>query len=154
MKTLRFELTMPNNGSWNNVDTGNKGRHYAFRKVSNDLANKLKDKSFFYDFGDGWVANVIVTINRTCKSNGFRGYNWMINEIIEYGEIKNVHERRLKNKLEKEFRGMLKSFFDKNGLTKCDSKFMCSGMPEAFNFEYNQSVYESEKNQLVRGLTQ
>jgi len=154
MTTLRFELTMPNNGAWNGVDTGSKGNHFLFRKVPKNVADNLEGKSFYYDFGDGWGANILVTKNRTSKSNGFRGYGWMVDEIIKYGEIKNVHERRLKNKVTKEFRVMLSKIFSERGLIECDSNFVCSELSEAFNFELNQAIYEKEKEQSVRGLTQ
>lgn len=72
---LRFEITMPNNNSWNRVDTGNKGGHFAFRDVDKTTAEKLDGKSFYYNFGDGWGANVLVTKNYqvTTKLHGQNG---------------------------------------------------------------------------------
>lgn len=84
---LRFQLTMPNVGSWNGKDTGTGDDCFAWRNVPKEKAETIKDKSFYYDFGDGWGANIRITQNRRCKTAGFRGYNWMINSIIENGKI-------------------------------------------------------------------
>ena len=84
---LRFELTMPNNNAWNGKDAGNKGSHFEFRNVDKKTADKLDGKNFYYNFGDGWGANVQVTKNKKCKTNGFRGYEWMIDSIIECSGI-------------------------------------------------------------------
>jgi len=84
---LRFELTMPNVGSWNGVDTGNKAGCFIFKVVPKKEAVELIDKNFYYNFGDGWGANVKVTQNRRSKSNGFRGYSWMVDSILEHGKI-------------------------------------------------------------------
>lgn len=157
MKTLRFELTMPNVGSWNGKDTGEQGEHYDFRRVSDDLAKKLNGKSFSYDFGDGWRAAVRVTVNRRCKNNGFRGYEWMVDQIIKYGEIKTVQERRLKYKIEQEFKSMLKSFFDKNGqdeliINECDpSSFLFSGF-EAIYLEEHYFAFDFKKRKELNSF--
>lgn len=91
---LRFELTMPNVGSWNGVDTGNKSGHFIFMNIPKEKAEQIVGKNFSYNFGDGWRANVEVTKNKRSKSNGFRGYDWMIKEIIEHGRILTRKERK------------------------------------------------------------
>lgn len=91
---LRFELTMPNVGSWNGVDTGRKDGCYIFRKVAKSQADELDGKIFYYDFGDGWGANVKVTKNKRSKSSGFRGYDWMVDEILQHGRILTRQERK------------------------------------------------------------
>lgn len=132
---LRFEITMPNNNSWNHIDTGNKGGHFAFRNVDKTTADKLDGKSFYYNFGDGWGANVLVTKNRKCHTNGFRGYEWMIDEILKYGEIKNVDERRFNNKLQTAFKTFIKDFIAENGYIKTDSSFQFEKLHSIFNEE-------------------
>ena len=84
---LRFELTMPNVGSWNGVDTGAKDNCYIFKNVPNKKADELDGKSYHYSFGDGWSANIYVKKSRRSKTSGFRGYDWMVGEILEYGDI-------------------------------------------------------------------
>ena len=132
---LRFEITMPNNNAWNGVDTGNKGGHYAFRNVDKATADKLDGTNHYYNFGDGWGANVKVKKERKCKTQGFRGYDWMIDEILEYGEIKKVDERRYSNKLESEFKTFIKKFIEENGAIKTDSKFQFKKLHSVFNHE-------------------
>ena len=98
---LLFTLSMPNVGSWNGKWTG-EGRTYCrSRKVSRDKEKELDGKSFYYDFGDGWCANVSVKKvyaneagKAMRKSMGFCGYEWMINEIVTLGKIKTLKERR------------------------------------------------------------
>lgn len=85
---LRFEITMPNNNAWDGKDRGNKGSHFAFRNVDKKTADRLDGKNFYYNFGDGWGCNIKVTKNKRCNTNGFRGYEWMIDSIIEHNEIK------------------------------------------------------------------
>ena len=132
---LRFEITMPNNNAWNGIDTGNKGRHFAFRNVDKATADKLDGESFYYNFGDGWGANVSVTKNRKCPTCGFRGYEWMIEEILKYGEIKNVNERIYKIKLQTAFKLFIKSFIAENGYIKTDSSFQFEKLQSIFNEE-------------------
>lgn len=87
---LQFELTIPNVGSWNGVDTGKKEGCYIYRNIDKKQAETLINKSFYYNFGDGWGANVKVTKHKKQKSEGFRGYDWMVDEILKYGKIINI----------------------------------------------------------------
>lgn len=137
---LRFELTMPNNSAWNGIDTGNRGCHYVFRDVDKLLANKLDGTCYYYDFGDGWGANIEVKKEKKCKSNGFRGYEWMVDEIIEYGHIKKVEERRYSNKLECAFEEFMHDFVKKNGAIKTDSKFQFKKLHNVFNRVQSKSL--------------
>ncbi len=104
---LLFKLSMPNVGSWNNQWTG-EGRLYARTRSfrGKKQIEKAKDLigSYFYDFGDGWTACVYVTeispsdsrkINK--NSVGFCGYEWMIDSIVNNGEIKIPSEPVHKN---------------------------------------------------------
>ncbi len=97
---LAFILSMPRKASWNGKWSG-EGKCYAIvRKVgrskqAKDKAAKLAaEKSFYYDFGDGWGASVAV---REVDDNearhlrrqtlGFYGYDWMVDSILEKGRI-------------------------------------------------------------------
>lgn len=102
---LSFELTMPNIGSWSGKWTGSDKKYYVVKNISKrffdkqeyfkSLAEKGRD-SWFYNFGDGWGANVYVEIvdaqeakKRRKLSKGFCGYEWMVESIIYHGDIKN-----------------------------------------------------------------
>lgn len=99
---LEFRLTMPNVGSWNGKWTG-ESNYYAkvinYTKIyGSSKASKEKLESVignhYYNFGDGWGANVLVKqvdskkasqIRR--KTKGFMGYDWMIESILDNGKI-------------------------------------------------------------------
>jgi len=95
-----FELTMPNVGSWNGKWTGESKKYYKFRTLTKsqgqDFFGAEDDLSWYHNFGDGWGAQVnatLVTSQEKRKLNkisaGFCGYDWMIDSILEHGEIKN-----------------------------------------------------------------
>ena len=94
-----FELSMPNRGSWNGVWSGD-GRVYARVRRNSEVPKELVGKSYFCSWDDGWTAEVSVSyvdsktaakIRRT--SRGFSGYDWMIDSIIKYGEIKDKKDK-------------------------------------------------------------
>jgi len=92
-----YILTMPNNNSWNGRWTGDE-KVYAiirsYRKAAPDTGNH------YYNFGDGWGANVEVrevdkgeAAKLRKRSKGFCGYEWMIEEIEQHGRILTLKER-------------------------------------------------------------
>jgi hypothetical protein len=99
---VSFQLTMPNVGSWDGKWTGASKKYYvirvfrgkegsAFLKGPMQSENK---KGFYYNFGDGWSANVCAEIvdavearKREKQSAGFCGYEWMINSIVKHSKI-------------------------------------------------------------------
>lgn len=99
MKTIAFILTMPNCGSWNGKFSGESNFHCAIRKFKesefkNEKIIDIIDKSFYYNFGDGWGANIKVELidSKTAsqyrkKSSGFMGYEWMIKSILKNRKI-------------------------------------------------------------------
>lgn len=104
-RIVSFELTMPNKGSWDGNWTGTGSKYYIIKRLSNkfliskdyfqDLIKNLSD-SWYYSWGDGWGANVKAEIidgtearKRRRISAGFSGYDWMVQEIISTGKIKN-----------------------------------------------------------------
>jgi hypothetical protein len=95
-KLVSFELTMPNVGSWNGKWTGEGEKYYIIQKCSSEFIENLKNKhNWYYNFGDGWGANVRAEIIeskeaavRRKMSAGFSGYDWMVDSIIVCGEIK------------------------------------------------------------------
>lgn len=97
---LAFILSMPNNNAWNGRWSG-QGKCYAIvRTVGRSNAAKEKaaklaaEKSFYYDFGDGWGASVAVREVDTNEARqlrrqslGFCGYDWMVGSILTHGKI-------------------------------------------------------------------
>ena len=88
-----FELTMPHVGSWNGKWTG-ADRRYIRTKDERKVPKEYWDKDFHYRWDDWWGACVTVkrtTANEARKlerwSDGFCGYDWMINSIIKRGYI-------------------------------------------------------------------
>jgi hypothetical protein len=93
---LSFTLSMPCNNSWNGRWSGEKQNYVVCRSVrSTEKANSIIAKGYFsYSFGDGWVAAVKVRQvdkNEAAKlhrsSDGFCGYDWMIQSIIDNEKI-------------------------------------------------------------------
>ena len=93
-----FILTMPSINTWNNRWSG-EGKIFAKIESTNSpkqipILEKFVGKSFGYDFGDGWYARVEVKeVDSTekrklnAKSDGFMGYEWMIESIKKKGFI-------------------------------------------------------------------
>lgn len=98
MRYLSFKLSMPGCPSWNGKWSG-EGRNYVivrdFSKKSDNIANDiLKNGDYGYSWSDGWYASINVSEvtskeKRQLKknSNGFCGYDWMIDSIIKNGKI-------------------------------------------------------------------
>jgi len=98
---LSFTLAMPGCNSWNGKWSG-EGRHYVrivnfgrSKKQSEAAAAILAKPYYRYDFGDGWAAAVSVAEVTSAdaralrvKSDGFCGYEWMIDSIRQNGRIK------------------------------------------------------------------
>ena len=97
---LVFKLTIPNVGSWNGKWSGEgnlyaKTRNLGKSKNAEQKGKNLDGKTFHYSWNDGWGANVNVEIINAAEGNkiraeskGFCGYDWMIDSIINYGEIR------------------------------------------------------------------
>lgn len=97
---LQFTLTMPNVGSWNRKWSGQDDLYarvinFGRSKSANEKAQKILEQgSFYYNFGDGWGANISVkeidskeSAKVKKQSSGFCGYDWMITSIREKGFI-------------------------------------------------------------------
>ena len=94
MAIFAFELSMPGNNSWNGKWTGEDNFYARTRTVSEKDAAALKEY-YSYSFGDGWRAAVKVrrVDGRSAakirkKSKGFCGYEWMIDSILQHGDIR------------------------------------------------------------------
>lgn len=95
---VEFKLSMPNVGSWNGRWTGEEKYYAVIRNFSKSKENDIKsilEKGYFnYNFGDGWSARISVrkidskeATKIRKKSNGFYGYEWMVESIIKNNKI-------------------------------------------------------------------
>lgn len=91
---VSFKLTMPSRGSWNNQWSGQDNNYEVVKNLPKKTIEKLQlnegSKHFSYRWDDGWRASIEVRImetgERKKKSDGFFGCNWMINNIVDYGD--------------------------------------------------------------------
>ena len=103
---LAFKLSMPGVSSWNGRWSG-EGRDYVklvtFRGKAGENKGQqlLSHGSYHYDFGDGWRARVDVeevgsagAARLRRKSAGFCGYDWMVDSILQFGEILNTLQQK------------------------------------------------------------
>lgn len=94
---LAFLLSMPGCASWNGRWKGNiYAKTIQTRGRLSDLkaADILRTGYYHYNFGDGWTASVSVKevdaaeARRLRKaSRGFCGYDWMVESILNKGQI-------------------------------------------------------------------
>ena len=98
-----FKLSMPNVGSWNGRWSGEERNYIVVKTMSDDWKIKLgvseaKGNSWYYRWDDGWGASVSCRIapknERLPKSDGFCGYEWMIQSIMDYDKIMNDGEAK------------------------------------------------------------
>ena len=88
-----FELTMPHVNTWNGHWTG-EDKHYIRTKREHLVPEEIWGREFRYRWSDGWEACVSVkqmpakAADRLMKqSDGFLGYDWMIDSLIADGYI-------------------------------------------------------------------
>ena len=102
---IAFSLSMPNRGSWNGTWSGEERfyaivKNFGHGKKADERAQKiLAQGSYYYRWNDGWGASVSVKEVDTAtarkirsKSQGFSGYDWMVESIITRGKILANHE--------------------------------------------------------------
>ena len=94
MKRVKFQLSMPGVASLDGKWTGS-GKHYFKVKTMTDAKAKelfgdKPSRSWYHRWSDGWCACVEAHImekgERVKKSDGFYGYDWMVENIWLYGE--------------------------------------------------------------------
>jgi len=85
-----FTLSMLNNNSWDGKWSGENRLYYIIK----DLVKPPKLGVYSYNFGDGWRAAITVReVTSTAadslrkQSEGFCGYEWMVDSIIKDGDI-------------------------------------------------------------------
>ena len=98
---LAFTLSMPNRNSWNGGWSGEDCHYIAIKNLgptqkATEKGQQILAKSgYHYNFGDGWSAHIDVkevdakAANRLRrKSDGFCGYDWMVESILDNLEIR------------------------------------------------------------------
>ena len=85
-KRIVAELTMPNINSWNGKWSGEEDKYTIL--VQDKLAINYIG-NYYYDFGDGWAANVEIrkAYPKEKITNNFCGYEWMIESILKNKKI-------------------------------------------------------------------
>jgi hypothetical protein len=94
-KHVLFELSMPNNAAWNGKWSGEGKNYWIVKTLNRKAAEAILAKGYYrYDFGDGWAAGIDVKeitaaekTKCTKKSIGFASYGWMVDSIIQHGDI-------------------------------------------------------------------
>jgi hypothetical protein len=96
---ITFTLSMPGVASWNGRWSGEGRRYVIVRKLSNSRRGNAKAdelvamRSRSHHWSDGWCARVDIrevdaktarSLRRT--SDGFCGYDWMVENIYLYGQ--------------------------------------------------------------------
>ena len=93
---VEFRLTMPGVGSWNGRWSGEGLNYTIVRRMGHRALEGIgvtleKPERWSYGWSDGWrasiCARVVPTGERLTKSDGFCGYEWMVQEICLHGEI-------------------------------------------------------------------
>lgn len=90
MKRIAFRLSMPGCASWNGQWTGADRNYVLVRNVRESRAADFVGRSWSYSFGDGWVASINareMQPRERVKSDGFCGYDWMVDSILRCGRI-------------------------------------------------------------------
>lgn len=94
MSLVSFTLSMPKNNSWNGRWSGETNLYCKVVNLTKKQAERvLTEFSYHHHFGDGWVASITVKLVTATEakrlrrlSKGFCGYDWMIQNIIYYGD--------------------------------------------------------------------
>jgi len=99
MKTrVVFTLSMPSSPSWNGRWSG-EGRNYnVVRSLSkSDMKNSGISGGmtrWYHRWDDGWCACIEASImgkgERRPPSDGFNGYEWMVSNIIDHGNTREL----------------------------------------------------------------
>ena len=96
MTLLKFELTFPRVNTWNGHWSGESDYYAKVKRIAKISPYNIEkiEGDYYYDFGDGWAANVKVEIIDSKEaqkvrriSKGFSTYDWMIDSILEKGII-------------------------------------------------------------------
>ncbi len=91
---IAFTLSMPGVASWNGQWTGSGKKYVRVLTIHKAAEEIVQGSPYRYDFGDGWAASVFAVevdakdarrLRR--QTDGFCGYDWMIDSIRVKGKI-------------------------------------------------------------------
>lgn len=92
---LAFRLHMPDPPSWDGKWSGDRQLLARTRTVQDDDQARELVGDHYYRWDDGWIALVDVQVVDAAeaaeikrRSAGFFGYDWMIDSLLECGEIR------------------------------------------------------------------
>ena len=98
---VEFRLTMPSANTWNGRWSG-EGHNYVIVKALTDkraaaLLEGHPERSWFHRWDDGWCARVTARLvsGRLPKSDGFCGYDWMVRNILAFGDTREPEKAAL-----------------------------------------------------------
>lgn len=100
MKRIEFRLSMPGCPSWNGKWSGAERRYAILRKLADEDAAKLFggaiEKSWSHHWSDGWTAQITARLvpsgERFHRADGFCGYDWMVENILDHGTTRALKE--------------------------------------------------------------
>ena len=95
-RRVLFVLTMPDVASWDGKWSGEGNRYAVVRQLPQPVITDLGIRgerfapvSWRHNWKDGWCAEVSARLmqkgERLGKTLGFYGYDWMVDNILEYG---------------------------------------------------------------------
>jgi len=97
MTRVEFKLAMPGRGSWDGRWDGEGQNYMLVQDLDGERASQLDGQSWTYSWLDGWRAQICARIvpegETLTPSHGFKGYDWMVASILQYGTIYADHER-------------------------------------------------------------
>ena len=153
---ISYTLSMPTVGSWDRKWSGDKKSFVLLRPEARGKEAKKKEEEklsqgrFYYSFGDGWSALVVVekvdaeTARKLRKSSaGFCGYDWMVDSIEQYGSIlppEKIAETEDRKRTEK---------FETEMYEKARKEIEASKRKRMLESGWNQSVGCNEMNSLL-----
>jgi hypothetical protein len=102
---VEFRLSMTNSPSWNGRWSGEDKNYVVWRELDTNALKKLLwddtnneffiERTWFHRWSDGWCAGIkarIVPVGEELpRSDGFHGYEWMVDNLLKrgtpYGEV-------------------------------------------------------------------
>ena len=84
---LQFELILKRLSKSDNLTIYKNEQYYLYRNVPKERALEIVNHQYFYKVSQEGNAIVIVSQHKKQYSDGFRGNGWMVESIIENGEI-------------------------------------------------------------------
>lgn len=99
---VEFKLSMPGRSSWDGRWSGEGGNYVIRRELSSDALARLFDlapgdvdltscrRIWTHRWSDGWLAQIAARVvsddEMYTKSDGFCGYDWMVENILKKGD--------------------------------------------------------------------